>query len=513
MLKILIAECTQEISSFNPVPSGYGHFHIQRGAEMLAQRGLNTMIGGALSVFEMRPDVQTVPVYSARSGSAGILSAAGWQQLSSEFLEAVAARIHDVDAVYVSLHGAMGAEGELDPEGFLLERIREIAGRNMPIVISLDLHGILTDRMVHQVDGLAIYHTYPHVDFGDTGMRAARLLLDIVDRKLAPVIVRVTIPALVRGDELITRTGCYGDLIRETQRLEHEGRVLAAGIMIGNPFTDVPELCTQVVIVAERDDAWVGREAVRLAEEFWPLRHRMQGKLIALDRAIAQAKWITGPVVFTDAADATSSGATGDSNVVIKALLAGGTDKRVLAQIVDPEAARAAHAAGVGATIDVRLGGALDTQRFTPLAVTATVESLSRGLGRFETTKSGFDAGPTAVLTFGRFTVIVISRTVGLVDRALFYANGLDPRDFDLIVVKCPHTEYQMFDAWVEKNFNIDAPGATSADLKSLGHTICARPIYPLDDGVAFKPKPTLYRSALAWQQRPGRADQPVPPA
>ena len=47
----------------------------------------------------------------------------------------------------------------------------------------------------------------------------------------------------------------------------------------------------------------------------------------------------------------------------------------------------------------------------------------------------------------------------------MYYANGLDPRDFDLIVVKSPHTEYHMYDAWVEKNFNIDVPGATSANL------------------------------------------------
>src|SRR5665647_315987 len=126
---------------------------------------------------------------------------------------------------------------------------------------------------------------------------------------------------------------------------------------------------TQVVIVAEHDGAWAQREAIRLAEEFWPLRHRMQGKLIPLDQAIAQARWMTGPVVFTDAADATSSGATGDSNVIIKALQEAGTNKRVLAQIVDPDAARAAHAAGVGAMIDVRLGGALDKQRFAPMQV------------------------------------------------------------------------------------------------------------------------------------------------
>ena len=80
------------------------------------------------------------------------------------------------------------------------------------------------------------------------------------------------------------------------------------------------------------------------------------------------------------------------------------------------------------------------------------------------------------MLTFDNFTVVVLSRTVSLFDRAMYYANGLDPTDFDLIVVKSPHTEYHMYDAWVEKNFNVDAPGATSANLKSLGHTICARP-------------------------------------
>jgi hypothetical protein len=69
-----------------------------------------------------------------------------------------------------------------------------------------------------------------------------------------------------------------------------------------------------------------------------------------------------------------------------------------------------------------------------------------------------------------------------------------DPQDFDLVLVKCPHTEYQMYDAWVEKNFNIDVPGATSADLKSLGHCVCRRPVYPLDGDVEFSPRAVLYR-------------------
>lgn len=494
MPKILIAECMQEISSFNPLPSGYENFQIQRGAEMLRQRGLNSGIGGALSVLESEPGITIVPSYGARAGSAGLLAADGWKKLSGELLAAVKANLAGIDGIYVSLHGAMGAEGELDPEGYLLAEIRKLAGPKIPIVITLDLHGILTDRMLKQVDGFAVYHTYPHVDFADTGTRAAKLLLRLMRGGVKPVTARVVVPALVRGDELITKSGCYGDLIRECQRLEREnGMALSAAIMIGNPFTDVPELCTQVLVTTDGNESLARREAERIAAEFWPQRFRMQGKLIALDRAVAQARTIEGPVLFTDAADATSSGATGDSNVLIKALHEAGYPKRVLAQIVDPAAAAAAHKAGVGAVIEVSLGGYYDKRRFQPMTVKAEVALLSNGKAKLETMGAPLEAGPTAVLTFDNFTIVVFSRTISLFDRALYYSNGLDPKKFDLIVVKSPHTEPHMYDNWVEKNFNVDAPGATSANLKSLGHTICARPVYPLDEDVTFTPAAQLY--------------------
>jgi microcystin degradation protein MlrC len=493
MKKILIVECMQEISSFNPVQTEYDYFEVEQGEELYRHRGRNTALGGALEVFEAAADIAVVPTIAARAGSAGLLSHAGWERLSGQILDAVAASITQVDGIFVSLHGAMGADGELDPEGYLLERIREAAGREIPIVISLDLHGILTDRMIRQVDGIAIYHTYPHVDFADTGARAARLLLDLLSKKQVPVVARAVIPALVRGDELITRSGCYGDLIRECQRLEREGRALSAGIMIGNPFTDVPELCSQVIVVTDGDEATARDEAERLASEFWPMRHRMQGKLISLERAIAQARTIKGPVCFTDAADATSSGATGDSNAILRGLVESGYPKRVLVQIVDPAAVATAHRAGIGATVDVKLGGAMDPKRFQPMEVRAKVKLLSDGRARLETMKIPLEAGPTAVLEFDNFTVVVMTRSVSLFDRAMYYANGLDPVDFDLVVVKSPHTEYHMYDQWVEKNFNIDVPGATSADIPQLGHTICARPMFPMDDIPDFEAHAVIY--------------------
>jgi len=493
MKRILVVECMQEISSFNPLQSGYEDFFIQRGPAILGQRGTNQGVGGALAVFDAAGDVEVVPAISARAGSAGLLSAAGWKRLSGEILDSVRSSLERIDGIYFSMHGAMGADGELDPEGYLLERVRAMVGPKMPIVISLDLHGILTDRMLRHSTGFAIYRTYPHVDFADTGERAARLLLRLIAGKARPEIARVVIPALVRGDALITKNGCYGELLRECLRLERDGVAMAAGIMIGNPFTDVPELCSQVLVMTDGDRAAAEHEATRLARDFWNLRFRMQGKLISVERAIAQAKSIDGPVIFTDAADATSSGASGDSAEILRALKDAGYDRRVLAPLIDAKAAQAAHKAGVGATIEVDLGGTVDPKRFKPMRVKATVKLLSDGSARLETMKAPLAGGPTAVLTFANFTVVVMSLPVFLFDRAMFFANGQNPTDFDLIVVKSPHTENHMFDAWTDANFNVDAPGATSANLKSLGHTICARPVYPLDENVTFTPAAAFY--------------------
>ena len=136
---------------------------------------------GALDIFDARDDVEVVPTYSALSmTSAGPLRQDSFDEIAAGYRAAVTAAM-PVDAVYLALHGAMQATDELDPEGKLLMITREIVGENVPIVISMDLHGIPTNKMISCVNGLVAYHTYPHNDFVDTGQRAARLLLKIID--------------------------------------------------------------------------------------------------------------------------------------------------------------------------------------------------------------------------------------------------------------------------------------------------------------------------------------------
>jgi microcystin degradation protein MlrC len=495
MPRILINECKQEISSFNPVPGRYEDFAITHGADILTlHRGIGTEVGGALQVFAQHPDVTVLPGYSCRAiTSGGTLADSTFERISTEFLNAVRAN-RNVDGIYFALHGAFASETEHDIEGRLLEETRRIVGEAVPIVTSLDLHGILTDRILQHSGAVVPYQTYPHVDFFETGQRAARLLLRIIAGEVHPVTARVAIPAIVRGNELKTATGMFGRCVDACIAIENSPGGLSGGMFIGNPFTDVPDLCSNVLLVTDGDPDRAEHQALRIAEQFWAMREHLHQPLISVDDAVRQASAATGRVVLVDAADATSSGASGDSNAILRALVEGNYQRTALIPLVDAPAVTAAFAAGVGSTITLTIGGSLDPARFTPLEIEARVRILHDGVFRSESHGCLWNGGHTALLQFRNYTLAVTSRPVSLYDRSLFYALGQDPAHFDSVVVKSPHCRPHMFDDGAELILNIDAPGSSSANLHYLGHTRCARPIYPLDPGTEFIPKARIFQ-------------------
>ena len=497
MARILIAECKQEVSTFNPHLSGYDDFAVRQGEDLLRyHRTVKNEIGGAVEVFG-REGVEIVPAYSAFFiTSGGTLAEPDWQRIASEFIDSIrrASRDGELDGVYFCMHGAMASEQQPDPEGWLLAETRKLLGERIPIVVSLDLHGILTDQIVRHSDAIVAYHTYPHVDFFQTGQRAAKLLLRIVSGEVRPVTAKVAIPALVRGDELITASGKFGEAIQIAQDIENEPPGLSAGMFIGNPFTDVPDLRSYSFVVTDGDAELAAREAERIATNFWSHHATMQVPLVSLEEMSSQLlAGVSGTVALVDAADATSSGASGDSNAVLTELVRAGYRGRTLVPIVDEPAVRAAFSAGIGATIETTLGGTLDPDRFRPLPITARVRLLADGDFRSESFGELWHAGRTAVLETGPLTIVVSSRAVNLYDRSFFLAHGQDPRSFDAVVVKSPHCQPHMYAQWCSRMILIDAPGSSSANLPYLGHTRCPRPIFPLDAVVPFSPHAELH--------------------
>ena len=481
-MRILLAVFKQETSSFNPRPTTLDLFTISRGQEIIdLNTGTNTEVAGALDVFAEN-DVEVIPTYSATSvTSGGPVPAADLDTMTDELLAAIKQN-KDVDGAYINFHGAMAGEEEIYPEGRVLERARGILG-DMPIVTSFDLHAIISDRLVQHSDIMVAFHTYPHTDMYETGQRAARNLVRLLKGGIKPTVARVRVPLLVRGDELITATGLFGEAIRTCQEFEATEDGLSAAVIIGNPFTDVSNLRTNTIVTTNNDPRRAQEVAESLARFMWNGRERMQAPLTSLDDAIRIANETGGLTVFSDAADATSSGASGDSNAILRGLLDQKFSKKALLPLVDAPAVGKAFEAGVGSTIQVDLGGTIDTVRHTPVSCEGYIQSLHDGVFKAET-GTYERAGKTAVLVVGNCSVMTTQFPVSIMGRKVFEARGLNPVDFDLVVCKSPNGFRTFFQDIATKIVPVDVPGSTSANLKSLPFEQVPRPIYPLDNNV-----------------------------
>ncbi len=473
MRRILIGSFFQETNDFHPNGTVYEDFSVKSGAEMIEHPG--EVLSGALDVFRRHSDIEVIPAYGASMGAGGTITDDCFRRITSELLSEIGKHAEMIDGVYLNLHGAMAAETEKDPEGHLLEKIRNLVGPGTPVVPSFDMHGTITRRMLAQMDAATILHTYPHIDWYDTGARAAKVLLRILDGA-RPIMASVYTPTMVRGDELKTATGVHGTFIRHLERLEQRPDVLAAGIMLGHPPTDCSEQGSRVLVITDDNPELAESEALRIGRNFWDMRERMQCVLHTVDEAIEVARRADGPVILSDAADATSSGAPGTSNTILKGFLGSDYTGRVLIPIRDEPAVRAANEVGIGQPITVPLGGTRDP-RFTPVDVIGTVEVLARREGI-----------PIAVITSGNITIFAAATGPVLCDRWMYSDFGQDPKTFDVIVQKLPHTPFEWYDEWAECNITVDVPGAASPNIPTLGHQFVPRPIYPLDPDMDYTP-------------------------
>ena len=141
----------------------------------------------------------------------------------------------------------------------------------------------------------------------------------------------------------------------------------------------------------------------------------------------------------------------------------------------------AAIDAGIGQRVSLRLGGSLDPQRHTPFDTEVYVKSLHDGEFLYEEGTPAH-AGRSAVVVAGTGVHVLLTSThVHVMGRNLFLAHGLDPAAFDLVSMKSPNGFRTHYESIAARIIPVDVPGSTSANLRSLPYTRCARPTFPLD--------------------------------
>eukprot|EP01048_Picozoa_sp_COSAG05_P005201 COSAG05_NODE_303_length_11737_cov_116.354270_2_plen_273_part_00 len=185
-MKICIGRLWQESNDFSPVFSTRDMFENDNPffrADEITQPGQHgAELGGIVdALMEWPENPQLIGLASAQCFPNGRVTTGCHAWLRDEILGPLKTAVAGgVDAVIVSLHGAMVAQDEDDPEGALLRSIRALIGPRVPLVISLDLHCHLTPAILGHVDALCLYHTNPHQDLYETGQRAVGMLRRIL---------------------------------------------------------------------------------------------------------------------------------------------------------------------------------------------------------------------------------------------------------------------------------------------------------------------------------------------
>ena len=482
-MKIAIASILQESNTFSPVRTHYADFSPVFGTPAYQRHaGKLTEMGGFIDILEAA-GVTPVPVCAAWAITANRLVRADFRRLANEFQQHLLAA--EPDALLLAMHGAQTAEGEDDVEGHFLELARALLGPRVPIVLTLDLHANITRRMIDLSNAIVGYHTYPHIDMFETGQKAARLMLRILDGSLKPSMAFRKLPLIVPAENSQTYRGPMHQLIQAAQKLEASGKAEAVSIFPVQPWMDIAEMGCAVVSVTNHRPAAAQRQADLLARRLWRDKPKYEVTLTPVPAAIEAALKIAGPTVLAESSDSTGSGSPGDSTGVLQHLVRAPLTGAAAIFLVDPTAVDTAIQAGIGAEVTMKIGGAFDKKNSKPVKVTGIVKLISDG--RWTARAVGYNTGITScmgravVFEVGLVQILIAERSAMTVDPELFRSHGIDPTYCQIVVVKSPNGFRAAYEPIARQIFLVDTPGVSTANLRQLPFVRVTRPIYPLD--------------------------------
>lgn len=386
---------------------------------------------------------------AAWADPAGLVSRGAYEGLRDEILAQLAAAL-PVDGVVLGLHGAMVAQGYLDPEGDLLARIRAMVGPDVLVCAELDPHSHLTAQRVAAADFFVVFKEFPHTDFVDRAEDLWRIAVDTLEGRVRPV---MSVYDCRMIDVFPTSRQPMRGFVDRMMALERETpRLLSLSAIHGFMAGDVPEMGTKMIAVTDNDPALGAALAQRLGQELFANRGRHMMEQISAPEAVARAMAATAhPVVIADMWDNPGGGTAGDATVVLKELLAQGARGVAVGTIWDPMAVQLCSVAGEGAEMPLRFGAKSAPQTGEPCdALVRILRVAPEAEMRFGESVVPFGpAARIALLTAeGAETGIeVILNTVRAqsYDPSLFVALGIDPLACQTLVIKSTNHFYAAF--------------------------------------------------------------------
>ena len=484
-MRLAIGEFAHETNTFCPgftdLDAFKSTFWCEGEAIITVNRGVRNDLGGMIDAGE-RLGIELAPTLATTTQPSATVSKLAYETIRDTLCTRLITA-GPVDAICLALHGAGSADGIEDMEGTFLAELRELVGTEIPIVVSLDLHGNTTEAMLEHATAAFYCHEYPHIDTYDRGVEIIEIAAKILKGEIKPVKHLIRLPLAIPpsttfiGPAKVINERCF--------EWEKHPSVIDCNFTHGFPHTDVSVICTSVLVTTDNNAALAKTVAEDVAALIIETLEDFRQSLPGAEEAIAQALASTNlPVIVAEVSDNPGGGAPGSGTHLLRALLAANQPKTAFGFIWDPETAAQAHTAGVGATIEVSLGGFTDILHGAPVAATAYVKSLTDGKFMLVNPMGAggeVNLGIMVRLIIGNVDVIVGSKRAQTLDAQLFLLHGIDVTIYRIVAFKSQQHFRGGFQHIAGTIIRTDTPGFTTSDLSQLPFKNITRPIWPLD--------------------------------
>lgn len=485
-MKVFVCGIQQESNSFNPTFSNFNVFTQLEGEQLVTLgRNAGVAVCAMLNVLKEN-DITPVCGVNMFAGSGGPMK----KEIPEYFIKKTIEGIKNagaLDGVLLSLHGATLSENSDDVCGDIIEAIRKEVGEKVIISASCDLHANVTEKIAKNADFISGYHTYPHIDKSETGMRAAQLLVrKLKGENLKMAMVRIPMMAPAHG--YTTNRGGLKTLMDKAQKLKGDGKIVDFSIFQVQPWLDAKNVASTVLVIAK--DCETAKEvASDLAKDDIKLAKELQGeKLFEINDVIEKAlkNESDKPIVLVDSADSNGAGSSGDSATVIGALLPYKDVLKATASVTDAKAIAKAFELGVGEVADFSLGATIAPKLSKPVLVeNAKVKSLHCGtFERFGPQEKGIKLsnGRTAVLEVGKLLIHISEKARATGDINFYRGFGIDPEAQKLVSIKACTSFRAGYEPIAEEICNASTPGAAGTVLSDLPFENLVMPMYPFEE-------------------------------
>jgi microcystin degradation protein MlrC len=460
-MKIFAATLATETNTAAVVPTGRIDFEAQGifygDASSKAPQGIGVFHAELqrLALADGHTLVESIAAFAQPSGPTLRLL---YEEYRDRILSDLRAAL-PVDAVQLTLHGAMVAQGYDDCEGDLLSRVREVVGPEVPIGAELDLHCHYSERMHTNADVIIAYKEYPHTDAIERLRELYRLLVRQAAGEIRPT--TAVVDCRMIGIWHTTREPMIG-FVQRLQSLEGRDGVLSISLGHGFPWGDVADCGAKLWVVTDNDLPKAEALAQQLAFEFRELRHQTYDPPTRIAEALHIATTTPGPVVLADIGDNAGGGAMSDSTFVLQALLDANIGNAVIGSFWDLGAVALCQSAGVGAEITLRIGGKCGPMSGDPVDVLVTVRAIvedhsQEGLGARRPLGTG-----VWVQTANGIDIALNTQRSQVLSRECFENLGITLTDKQLIVVKSTQHFHADFAPIATQVLYMGTPGSTS---------------------------------------------------